>query len=201
MDAAPSAPSRPEERVSAPEPRIETPRLVMRPWSRDDAPTLAVVLDGSRQALDRWTPWVLAETESVARLRRRLERFAQHFASAVEWRYALFHRDDPARPLGECGLFPRVGAGALELGYWLATPATGQGFATEAAGALGDAAFRLDGIDRVEIRCDPDNEASMRVPRRLGYRPRPLLVHEEPVNGRAGGHVVVWERLRGDSRA
>lgn len=184
----------------APESRIETRRLVLRPWTPDDAPALAHELVASRTELERWTPWVLAESESVATLRGRLERFARHFAAGVEWRYALVPRDGPDLPIGECGLFPRVGPGALEMGYWLATSATGRGLATEAAAALGDEALRLDGIARVEVRCDPDNAASMRVPERLGYRARPTPVEEPPTDGRPGGTVIVWERLRGAHR-
>ena len=36
-------------------------------------------------------------------------------------------------------------------------------------GALTDAAFALDGIERVEIHCDEANLRSAAVPRRLGY--------------------------------
>ena len=188
------------DRVTAPSPRIETPRLVMRPWSADDAPALARALDASRTELARWTPWVLAESESIASLQRQLERFALQFAAGAEWRYAIFGRDESVLPLGGCGLFPRVGPGALELGYWLATTATGRGFATEAAAALGDEALRLDGVECVEIRCEPTNDASMRVPRRLGYRARPMPLLEPPTEGRPGGEVIVWERLRGERR-
>ena len=171
----------------------------MRPWSPDDASELARLLDASHTELARWTPWVLAESSSITTLRRRLERFAHHFAAGIEWRYALCGRDDPGRPLGECGLYPRIGPGALEIGYWLTTTATGHGFATEAAAALGDAALRLDGIERIEIRCEPENEASMRVPQRLGYRARPVPVHEPATEGRPGGDVIVWERHRDGS--
>ena len=184
---------------AAPPVLVETRRLVLRPWSPLEAPGLARALDASRRELARWTPWVLEESESAATLRGRLERFARHFASGVEWRYAIFDRDDPAQPLGECGLYPRLGPGALEIGYWLATAATGHGFATESAAALGDEAFRMDDIERVEIRCAPGNGASMRVPQRLAYRARTDPVHEPPTEGRPGGTVIVWDRHRGDS--
>jgi len=180
--------------------RLVTSRLSLRPWSPDDVSVLARVLEESRAALARWTPWVLDESESAEALRGQLARFASHFTSGVEWRYAIFLQSQPARLLGGCGLFPRVGPGALEIGYWLATSATGNGFATEAAAALDDEAFRLDGVERLEIRCDPGNVASIRVPQRLGYQARSRIVHEVPGEGRPGGDVVVWERHREASR-
>jgi RimJ/RimL family protein N-acetyltransferase len=188
------------ERETAPPACIETPRLMLRSWSSDDAPALARALEASRPELMRWTPWVLAESESIAALQRRLERFAHHFATGVEWRYAILRRDEDGPPVGECGLFPRVGPGALEIGYWLATNATQRGFATEAAAAVGDHAFHLRGIERLEIRCAPANDASIRVPQRLGYRARTEPAHESPANGRPGGDVIIWERLRDDVR-
>jgi RimJ/RimL family protein N-acetyltransferase len=41
---------------------------------------------------------------------------------------------------------------------------------TEAAEALTRLALQQPGIDRVQIRCDPENVASAAVPRRLRYR-------------------------------
>jgi RimJ/RimL family protein N-acetyltransferase len=47
---------------------------------------------------------------------------------------------------------------------------TGRGLATDAAAMLTRLAFSEPGIDRVEIHCDWGNAASIRVPRRRGYR-------------------------------
>jgi RimJ/RimL family protein N-acetyltransferase len=101
-------------------------------------------------------------------LEERLARHAAAFASGEEWVYGLFDRND-AEVLGGCGLYPRVGPGAVEIGYWLAAGHTGRGLATVAAGALTRIAFDTLGVERVEIRCDPRNVASARVPHRLGY--------------------------------
>ena len=77
------------DRAVALAPRIETRRLILRCWSPDDAPALADALDASRPELARWTPWVLEGSESLDGLRDRLARFAGHFATGVEWRYAV----------------------------------------------------------------------------------------------------------------
>jgi RimJ/RimL family protein N-acetyltransferase len=174
--------------------RIDTPRLLLRPWQADDAGALRDVFAGSRVALQRWTPWVLYGSDTVDALRDKLQGYADNFSAGVEWRYAMITRDDE-RIVGGASLHPRVGPGAIEIGYWLATAATGQGFATEAAEALTAEAFRAGDIERIEIRCEPANEASMRVPERLGYHARADVVHEPATPGRPGGDVVVWERV------
>ena len=173
--------------------RIDTARLLLRPWQADDAEVLRDVFAASRAELERWTPWVLAGSGTMASLREKLQGYADKFSAGVEWRYAMIVRDD-GRIVGGASLHPRIGPGAIEIGYWLATSATGRGFATEAAEALTAEALRSGDIERVEIRCDPANDASMRIPERLGYRAQPTIVHEPPTPGRPGGDVVVWER-------
>jgi RimJ/RimL family protein N-acetyltransferase len=176
--------------------RIETPRLLLRPWTPDDAAALIEVLTASRAALVRWTPWVLEESDTLDALRRKLGRYAEGFETGPDWRYAIVTRGGDARIVGGASLHARVGPGAIEIGYWLASAATGHGFATEAAAALTAQAFRISHIERVEIRCDPANEASMRVPQRLRYDARPDPVHEPAKPGRPAADVVVWDRHR-----
>ncbi len=179
---------------------LKTARLILRAWSPADAVALKAALDASRPELARFTPWVLDESDSVGALRQKLARFAERFHSGTEWRYAIATQLAPTLPIGECGLYPRVGPSALEIGYWLAVSATGHGFATEAAAALTAQAFRLSHIEHVEIRCDPANAPSMRVPQRLGYRARPAVVREDDADARRRGEVVVWDLDRASVR-
>ena len=55
-----------------------------------------------------------------------------------------------------------------ELGYWLARPAWGHGFATEAAQAVVDFGFRELGLARVYAQVLAGNSASLRVLDKLG---------------------------------
>ena len=55
-----------------------------------------------------------------------------------------------------------VRAGTIEIGYWLRPDAVGRGVMTATARALTTAAFALDGIARVEIRCDVGERAAVR---------------------------------------
>lgn len=73
--------------------------------------------------------------------------------------------------LGCCGLEPHPGdAQTLELGYWLGEPYWNQGFATEAAHALIDMAFRTREIDHIDARCRVTNIASRRVIQKCGFQ-------------------------------
>ena len=148
---------------------ITLPDFSLRPWTPDDAPSLARTLSASDAHLRAYTPWVVDGRVPGASLEDRLAKHAADFAAGTEWVYGMFSPDD-TEVLGGCGLYPRVGPGAVEIGYWLAVNHTGRGLATRAAETLTRVAFDVLRVDRVEIRCDRGNAASVRIPERLGYR-------------------------------
>lgn len=158
-------------------PLIRTPRLALRRWHPDDAAALHPILQADYAHLAPWIPAHVADPVPLPELVERLERFAVAFDDQREWRYAIFGLEQ-GRLLGEVSLFPRSAAGRvvwgdadeLEIGYWIRSDATGQGFATEAAEGALDAALSLTSVQRVTIRCDERNVASAAIPRRLGFR-------------------------------
>ncbi len=76
---------------------------------------------------------------------------------------------DESEQLGGTGLHPRNEPGGLEIGYFIRASATRQGYVTESTAALTRVGFEMCGADRIEIRIDPENEASLGVPRKLGF--------------------------------
>jgi len=167
---------------------VDLQDFVLRAWSTVDAARLRAALDASDAHLRAWTPWVVDGRIPGMTLEQRLAQHEAEFAAGKEWVYGLFSTDG-AEVLGGCGLYARIGAGALELGYWLAQGHTGRGLATRAAEALTRVAFTDPTVDRVEIRCDPGNAASARVPARLGYR---VVEPKEPTD------LQVWELTRAE---
>lgn len=80
----------------------------------------------------------------------------------------LIARADTAQLVGCIGIDPHEGE--VELGYWIARPHWGQGYATEAGRAVLDVA-RMLGHQRVVASHFLDNPASGRVLRKLGFVP------------------------------
>ena len=156
--------------------QLRTPRLVLRPWSAEDAASLHPILAANQAHLGDWIPKRVSSVVPVPELARRLQGFADDFAANREWRFAILSADS-TEILGEADLFTRDASGRVhydagdraEIGYWLRGDATGRGLATEAAGALIEVAKTLDRIRSIEIRCNPRNTASAAVPRRLGF--------------------------------
>ncbi len=73
--------------------------------------------------------------------------------------------------LGCCALEPHVtDDDTLEIGYWLGEPHWNRGYATEAAHALIDMAFRTRDIAHIDARCRVTNIASRRVIQKCGFQ-------------------------------
>ena len=110
----------------------------------------------------------------------------------------VFSPDD-SRCVGGTGLHPRQGEGGVEIGYWVAADAIGRGYATELSAVLTRVGFACFGFDRVEIRIDPANEVSERVPARLGFQKEATLRRRLPQKqGSDLRDVNVWTMFRTD---
>jgi RimJ/RimL family protein N-acetyltransferase len=176
---------------------LPTPRLLLRSWRRADALALKVVLDGNLEHLQAWLPWAMSEPSPIGALEERLDLFARQFDAGEQWLFAIWSRPADAL-LGGAGLHPRIGEDCLEMGYWLQASATGQGFMTEAADALTRLALKQPGIERVQIRCDPENVASAGVPKRLGYRHLRTIPNATIKPSGAARDSMIWEITRED---
>lgn len=73
--------------------------------------------------------------------------------------------------VGECGLRAWSAPDEPEVGYGLAPSARGRGLATEAVGRLVEHLLARPGVRAVVARAGPDDAASRRVLRRLGFSP------------------------------
>lgn len=168
--------------------RIETPRLTLRPFRASDAEALTALVTVSIDHLTPWQPWAADEPVSIAQRRTQLEELAVQFEAGQSAHYAVMRRDD-ARLLGSVALVTGKSAERIEIGYWVGASHVRQGYASEAAGALVQAALGPMGLTEVELWADADNEASNAVARRMGF----TVVGVEPSYLRENGPPMrVW---------
>ena len=113
-------------------------------------------------------PWALDEPKPLDEKIDLLRQFRGQFDLDQNYHYGVFSRDE-SELVGGTGLHPRVEDGGLAIGYWISAAAVGRGYATEVAAALTRVAFGLAHIDRVHIHIDPENVASIGIPRKLGF--------------------------------
>lgn len=148
--------------------RLETERLLLRPWNLADAAQLEEALGESVDHLLPWIPWATHDAPSRQQTEGLLAGWIAQRENGDNYIYAVVERDTGSL-VGGIGLYARVGPDALEIGYWIRRSATGRGLATEATRALTGAGLGVSGIRRLEIHTDPRNLASRRVPEKLGY--------------------------------
>lgn len=155
-----------------------------------DADELDEAIATSLSELKPWMPWVQAEPLARAERLRVLRHFRAKFDMNED--FTFFVREKTSRGIvGTCGLHSRVGEGGIEIGYWVRSDKTGQGVATEMAGALARVALEVLCLDRVEIRCEPTNVKSAAVPKKLGFLHEGTLKRRFPFKD-SFRDVMVW---------
>jgi RimJ/RimL family protein N-acetyltransferase len=145
---------------------IKTERLLLRQLTPDDARAL---LDG--QPLDGlpWESGYPTEGTLVA-----VDAFVRAVAAGLDpGPFGVYQlvRLDEARVVGDIGFYGRPDAdGAVTVGYGLAPPARGRGYATEALRAVLAWALAQPGVRRVQADTTHANVPSQRVMERAGMR-------------------------------
>jgi RimJ/RimL family protein N-acetyltransferase len=181
--------------------RIVSGRTVIRCFDPRDAGLLKGAIDSSLDHLRPWLSWAFQEPQSLPEKVALLRRFRSRFDAGEEFIYGIFTPDE-REVIGGTGLHPRVGDDSLEIGYWIRKDVSGRGLGTETTAALTRVAFDVCGVDRVEIRVDPANDASLSIPRKLGFREeatlrRRLPPHEDGIPR----DVTIFSLFRGELAA
>jgi ribosomal-protein-serine acetyltransferase len=164
--------------------------VTLRRWRPDDLEAVLAAVTSSAGQLSPWLSWAAGYRRESAQ--EFLARAARDWADGTAYGYAITTGGALA---GGIGLMARIGPGGLEIGYWVRQAYARRGLATAAAAALVEQAFRLPGVDRVEIVHDELNVASGGVPRKLGF----TEVERRPMDvpAPAGTGVgVVWRLVR-----
>ncbi|MBC7985592.1 MAG: GNAT family N-acetyltransferase [Sphingomonadaceae bacterium] len=170
--------------MAAPPPVLTTERLVLRPLVEDDAEALHLVL--SDRALMTW--WSSAPHRDLAET----QAYVAGNAAQDPWiTWAITREDDVA--IGWVVLNEKR-EGVAEIGYILGRDHWGQGFAGEAVSAVIDHAFESLGYRRLYADTDPDNEASNRLLKFLGFR-REGYLREEWETHLGVRDSVIWGLL------
>jgi RimJ/RimL family protein N-acetyltransferase len=167
--------------------RLETPRLVLRPFARTDAPHV-VRLHGDRRVMR-----YIGRPATPASV---LERDIPHLLARYDLAQGPGYWAAEVRATGEVvGWFELRPLAAepdgFELGYRLLPEAWGHGYATEGAAALVRRAFEELGATRVVATTMAVNVASRRVMERVGLR-FVRAVHQDwpdPLEGAEEGDV------------
>ncbi|MFM9012463.1 MAG: GNAT family N-acetyltransferase [Gemmatimonadota bacterium] len=151
--------------ASSAQPTLATPRLLLRAFLPTDAAAVTREVSDPRVAHQTLLP----HPYPVGAAEAFIGRCAMEWEAGKAATWAITRRDDMSL-IGAIAVRMVRAHRTGDLGYWLAVPAWGQGFMTEAIDAVATAAFAGLGLHRLEARLFPDNPASARVLEKCGFR-------------------------------
>jgi ribosomal-protein-alanine N-acetyltransferase len=144
---------------------LETDRLRLRPFAREDVDAFAVIC--SDPEVMRYYTSLWTREDAQAFVERQIASLEQRGYSLL----AVIHKQDD-RFIGYCGLLHQhlEWGDEVEVGYMLDKAYWGRGLATEAARACMLDAFQRLGLRRLISLIHPENHASIRVAEKNGLR-------------------------------
>lgn len=187
-------------------PTLHTRRLVLRPWTADDAEALFRYARNPEVGPRAGWP-AHASVEESREVIRAVLSMPETYALVVRG------RKPAGEPVGAASLMigaaSRLGLGGreAEIGYWLGRPLWGRGYMPEAVNALVSHAFRDLRLDAVWCGFYEGNEQSRRVQEKAGLTPHHVreVAPESSSFGTTREHVTrltrdEWERREADGR-
>lgn len=179
-------------------PRLETNRLLLRPFAMSDCPRVAE-LAGDRRIHDTTLliphPYAIRDAEAW---------ISRHVARWAAWReqasmdFAIVVRES-MELVGAIGLSATPHHGFAEMGYWVGVPYWGRGYGKEAARALVGFAFDTLGMERLIAPVFRGNTASERVLQACGFQPEGVM-RQHFVKGGRRVDATLFGLLRRDVR-
>ncbi|MGE8077961.1 GNAT family N-acetyltransferase [Peribacillus loiseleuriae] len=175
--------------------KIETERLYMRPCRQGDGKDVYEAIVHSRDQLKEWLPFAIHEP-SLENTEENIRRSYAEFILKEDIRLHIYRKADDFF-IGSTGLH-RINwdVPKFEIGYWIDTRHSKQGYITEAVDALAHFAFDFYEAKRVEIRCDPNNVNSKRIPEKLGFTLEAILRNDSiSVDGESVRDTCVFSKV------
>jgi len=167
---------------------LDAPPLILRPWHHDDAPALLEAIQESVESVGRWLPWCNTGydmDEALKKIASCIEAWdkGEYFSFAV--------LDTLGRLLGDIRL-NRIDEDDLSanLGYWLRSSATGNGYAALAGRAVIAFGFQAVALKRIELVVAVSNLASQRCAERIGAQREGIARQRIFLHGQSEDAVV-----------
>ena len=145
---------------------ILTERLIIRLLETNDATDMFNYR--SLPDIYRYQSWQPKHIDEVEKFIK--ENNIEHFNIADKWVQLAVCLKDSGKLIGDIGIHFLEDTEQIELGYTIAPMFQGFGYAIEAVRAVLDYLFKEESKHRVIASLDPDNERSIKLLDKLGFR-------------------------------
>lgn len=175
---------------------FETERLVIRAPRPGDGEQFNDAIRESIDQLRPWMPWA-HEVPPVEQSEENVRKARIRYLERTDLRLHIFDKTSQ-NFVGSSGLH-RIDwtVRKFEIGYWIRSAFAGRGLMTEAVAGIMAFADRELKANRVEIRCDAENERSIALARRLGFTLEGILRHDDLSTAGELCSTMVFAKVRG----
>ena len=167
---------------------VAGPTVFLRRPSEADRDVFCALVRASYDFLRPWEPWLHEGKDRDGHLR--FDRLLALRESRVHLKHFMCRRDD-GTILG-CMNLNNVVLGVFQntaLGYWIGAPHARRGYASEALQLALHLAFDGLGLHRVEANIKPNNDPSIRLVERAGFRNEGYSARMLKIAGEWADHV------------
>ncbi len=175
--------------------QFESERLIIRAPRPGDGKAVYEAVTMSIDELKQWLPFAQNE-QTPEQTEINMREAHIRFLKREDLRLLIFHKET-GQLVGSTGLhrmdweIPK-----FEIGYWIATRFSGNGYMTEAIARLTEFAFTELNAKRVEIRCDAANLKSRAIPERLNFELEGTLRNDDlSVDGKELSDTCVYAKV------
>ena len=157
---------------------IVTPRLILRPPQKGDGQALFNAKKASLPELTQWMMWAKYMNEDADPVDDEIicRQKAAEFDLRQDLMFFAFSKTNPEHFIGSTGLHRfNWELRQFEIGYWVRSDETRQGFATEICTALCYFAFDALNATKVNIIHSDGNHASQKVIEKVGFEKEGVL--------------------------
>jgi len=131
----------------------------------DMANTMFKVINENRQHLRPWFPWEKKTKKALDSLKYLFDK-EEEIKESKKIEYGIYINKEY---IGNISIFDiDKNKKSAEIGYWLSSKFTRNGYATEAVKII-EKEFFNNGLNRIQIKCDDENIASSGVAKKCGY--------------------------------
>ena len=169
--------------------------LFLKELETEDAEYIFKAVDSQREYLGKWLPFV-EFTKSVKDSLDYVNSVVTMPEECKEWQFAIFCGNDFAGLAGFKGT-DRLNRKS-EIGYWLSEEFQGRGIITDSVRALINFGFSELNLNRIQIKCAPENVKSNNIPKRLGFSFEGVERDSEFVHEGVFRDANVWSLVKKD---
>ena len=169
--------------------------ILLKEFELTDAEHIFKAIDSQREYLGEWLPFV-EFTKSVKDSLDYVNSVVTMPEECKERQFAIFCGDDFAGLAGFKGT-DRLNRKS-EIGYWLREEFQHRGIMTESVRALIKFGFSELDLNRIQIKCAPENVKSRKIPQRLGFTLEGIERDSEFVKEGLFRDAEVWSLIKKD---